>query len=525
MIASQKRTFEEIRESGSSITLDSLPNKRRRQTTELGVVSPPAQKQVEFELETPVQDQEFGSIDTEQAVNEVVIEHGQSGVLQFLRASLGQTTPIDLVNDLDKVTLLLSERIDSAGLSNEMLCSATPDWLLKSLRKETLTWLQLLEAPLTVPTCKMDAVFSFQISAADSPPSSGRVLYLRSYTLTVEQLRRVLHDAKCPPAVSENFRNSLAKLQSEDNVTVRYIGQTTRMRAWDRHMNDVWHKTNPNLPCRFSRTLKSTYPAVLKTVRVQEFADAEDITLSGIPMIDFHERFFIAVFRGGLLNTSLGGTSSSWGPSGIDVKLFRSLGTDTFRLLQRTVHAPNDNDIRLANAYAAFVKGYVEEQNESTGLREQVFTKELEELLTQQGLGGKFENGFSPICFIAEKFPIKVLKTVPKAFFLAGLQGRQTGIALTAFNSFASWEQHDEDEVGPDDTFVRQLAERYCLPFVNTFPWFQQNVLDIPAAAALLKFYLHAANPLIVCTYGEHVSNFYISIFFLLKSQSHLTEC
>ena len=383
---------------------------------------------------------------------------------------------------LNKIANLLSERLVSAGFTKQLLSSKIPSWLLSSIREQSSTWLQLLESPLAIKTLKMDIMFNFRHSYAGSLTSSSEsILYIRSYTLTVQQLRSVLQDARCQLTKFENICQSLRDTQHQAVVTIRYIGQTKSLRAWDRYIKDL-HNTGPNLAfvTRFLQSIRTMCPAVLENTLVQEIIDAEESSTRQVPDMDFLERFLIAVCGNGTLNLTPGGISSSWNSSYIDPKDFRSLNTNTYKLFQTALLFPPDShQIFLVESYVELDKEYIKKQPISTGMSNIPFKEETKDLLIQQGLARKLPNGFSPACSIGHSLPLKSFQENPQPFFLEDLQSRRTGIALTSLNQFASLEQ-DEFSVSQGE-FIRHLGGETLSTICGHLPMVESQLVRYPS--------------------------------------------
>jgi hypothetical protein len=71
---------------------------------------------------------------------------------------------------------------------------------------------------------------------------------------------------------------------------------------------------------------------------------------------------------------------------------------------------------------------------------------------------------------------------------------------------------HEEKSV-TDRFIVQKMAESYCLPFVNTFPWLKESLSNASTAAALLMVYIWTSKPLVICAFGTVVRDIYTISF------------
>ena len=211
-------------------------------------------------------------------------------------------------------------------------------------------WCNLLQEPLFLPPSTLQRLLKLRDSTAVSPQSSGHVaiFYIRTFTLTVAQLERVLYtliSAKILFASRvREWQRRIAIVPGDSLVYLRYGGTSQSENAFKRHQCDI--RGRRGFLAQMLHILKDTYPEVVSNCLIQDIPHLEIVMDPGHPPVFMRERLAICLIERGALNIAIGGTASS-DLDTRDKALFQSLKTDL--IFNRYAAAEEASDcIRLA---------------------------------------------------------------------------------------------------------------------------------------------------------------------------------
>jgi hypothetical protein len=294
----------------------------------------------------------------------------------------------------------------------------------------------------------------------------------------------------------------LEHLDDHAYVTLRYCGQT-KNKPWDRHVSDIYSTSLSGFLARFFRTVALYCPEVLSraTVQVVRLAGLE-VKLHAA-LVNLREQVLIALFGDGVLNAQPGGKDVMKFTEE-DRTAFLSLQSDTAKLLENHTQKCSSTMQAAITEYIDEVQRYVGENSSTRGGNKYPFTSKVKNMLLQQAI---------PVV-LSDPHPYTIMVTLgsdigelhenhQSPFFEAG--GRAADAAASCYNHFVHWELGFGYSY--DHGRTKRLVEAQFLPLVNTFPWFQRDETDYPAARNLLAQYLGRTKPLIVLTYGELVGS------------------
>lgn len=200
-------------------------------------------------------------------------------------------------------------------------------------------WRLLLEDPLSLPTCLVDALLNLEPSTPNSktPGHNATVFYIRSFTIKISNLRQVLRQLlEDGYDLMGRVYLWLQRLDDKDDntyITLRYCGQT-KNRPWDRHVSDIYSSSLSGFFGRFLRMLGQHCHEVLTDALVQVVVGASTTLPLPTAQLNLYEQVLITLFGDGVLNLQSGGKDDMTF-SDEDQTAFVSLQSDTVNLLQR----------------------------------------------------------------------------------------------------------------------------------------------------------------------------------------------
>ena len=130
-----------------------------------------------------------------------------------------------------------------------------------------------LRQPLSLPDSVLSSMFSLKedngLSNYVKSPDTPIIFYLRSFSMTVSQLKSIVDDwetRKYYYGEATTWLSMTAAMSSEEIVYIRYIGATERKTPFQRYTADFSSKTGPVL-AKFLETVGRLCPIVLDSGR------------------------------------------------------------------------------------------------------------------------------------------------------------------------------------------------------------------------------------------------------------------
>lgn len=164
----------------------------------------------------------------------------------------------------DKIVLRLREMdINVTGLTLKALQFILPQSLV-SIRD----WSRLFNNPMLITDTHLAAILQLEVSTATSPgPAPGTTLYyIRSFSVTVNQLLAVLHEFQENNLRFEETEHWAAMAENVADrrtvVYVRYVGMSSSVSAWQRYAHDLERRTE-GIYGHFVRVLTEVDPHAL----------------------------------------------------------------------------------------------------------------------------------------------------------------------------------------------------------------------------------------------------------------------
>jgi hypothetical protein len=364
---------------------------------------------------------------------------------------------------------------------------------------ELCEWLKFLENPLLVPVDCVTRLLNLRISTPESPPAKlpVAVFYVRTYTLTVAQLSKVIDVLLKAKITFKNkifaWKRTIDPLSRDVPVHLRYGGVSRTTHAWGRHVHDL-RTTRGSSLMRILHVISDLYPKVVANCLVQEIPHMELPISAGDQLIDTREQLLICILKQGALNVSISGSvSSSSNLPG--KKLFQSLGTEFFATAAQMTQEISPTSRLAVQRYAqeSAAKNYEKTVVSTTRITD---ATTLAKVLTDQATSRVLKNGRAILLIVGLCPPAKSVKS-PMSFWKSDCESSR--ILLATVQQFVEWE-----EVVADGQAANSAATRF-LPFVNLYPQGRAEEEKTESATALLQTYLQALRPLMVLCLGHDV--------------------
>lgn len=382
-------------------------------------------------------------------------------------------------------------------------------------------WLKFLENPLLVSIDCVTRLLNLRISTLESPPAKlpVAVFYVRTYTLTVAQLSRVIEVLLKAKITFKNkifaWKRTIDSLSKGISVDLRYGGVSRTTNAWGRHVHDL-RTTRGSSLMRILHVISDLYPKVVANCLVQDIPHMELPISAGDQLIDTREQLLICILGQGALNVSVGGSvSSSSNLPG--KKLFQSLGTRFFATAAQMTKEISPTS-RLA------VQRYAQESAAKNNEKAVVSTTRvadaaaLAKVLTDQATSRVLKNGRAILLIVGLCPPAKSVKA-SMSFWKSDSESSR--ILRAIMQQFVIWEEGVTD--GQTSTAANFAKTRF-LAFVNLYPQGRAGEGKTESEPALLQTYLQALRPLMVLCLGHDVRMLPV-LRFLLTDQYWLKLC
>jgi hypothetical protein len=241
-------------------------------------------------------------------------------------------------------------------------------------------------------------------------------------------------------------------LQPMSTVTVRYAGQTSKQRPWDRHLKGVSSDDESSFIVRFLRSLASYCPNVLSSATVQTLVRVStNVKLLGMD-IDLQEMALIVLLGDGALNFEAGG-KSSMNVTADDHAAFAKLGvgsttipargepeetTEFVQLLRNELLTCPTTMRKAVKKYGRNVRQYVN-ADESTTTEKHLFTDQTQRVMVKQAIPKVLPGKLTAALLILGSDIGELQDNQTTAFFEGA--SRASNAALECFTRLALWEK------------------------------------------------------------------------------------
>ncbi|KAJ9602446.1 hypothetical protein H2200_012988 [Cladophialophora chaetospira] len=360
---------------------------------------------------------------------------------------------------------------------------------------------KLLETPLTVSDEELESFFVLTAAKpGDKRPREGTTnYYIKSYKMTASLFLQIMDDMDVEILSQKihewiDFARSLAP---STIIYIRYCGCTVES-VWRRQSKAGGPNQTSCLQINFHILLETKYPEVLKSLSVYALPEAQTTPSMDEKWVGLHEQALIAFFGlKSLLNLQAGGKVFTKSLATEDQELFRSLQTNTYRLLYEQTSAASEAMLDRVETYIHAIKDY-ESPNSRKG--EHHFTDKVLDAIRRQAVPRVTSGSRLPLLIIGidpteqsfKESQIFFETTVPTASTTRGI-----------FNQMIAWELELEEI---DNTRVLGLHSDQALPFIDMWQWPKRHGDDALGVARLTGKYVQATKALVLLTFSEKVT-------------------
>jgi hypothetical protein len=330
------------------------------------------------------------------------------------------------------------------------------------------------------------------------------MFYIRTYTIQVGQLKRVLQNM-IDDGFGSNDRLPIWLQVTDDMdamsyVTLRYCGQT-KNRPWDRHVADIYATTTAGFLAGFFRTVAKWCPEVLTHAKVDTVVRANADFKQTAKSIDLLEQILIVLFGDGALNVEAGGRDSMNVTEENQVTFLALGSTNLVNSLRKHTYPPSQTIRNGVTDYARAVRQYVDANSSTTSDNKYIFNDETEDIIARQAVPSVIAGSSAVMVTLGSDIG-ELQENCAAPFFEGG--SRASGAVVDCYDHFSLWEQGFGNAL--DRNLTKNLARANLLPFITLFPWFTKEAKDFLVARKLLTRYMAEVQPLIVLCYGELVT-------------------
>ncbi|KAL2835317.1 hypothetical protein BJY01DRAFT_259344 [Aspergillus pseudoustus] len=388
---------------------------------------------------------------------------------------------------------LSANGVNTAGLSSMFLEHCLPVTIA-----DKWSWVMLLQNSLLL------LQYPRQIDPRASP-AQQTVIYIRSFHMTVGQLREVAarfrETGHAHTKITE-WLGSTHRLRADETVYIRYVGRTTRG-VLQRHREDLLTRRAGFL-AKFLTCLETMFPIIIDSVALYIFPTP----VRSIPEValcnEIREQAVIAVLGiHSLLNQTFASTAHrTFLPKESHRESFKALGTRTISRLLPSNFSPTSHDASLA-AWADDIQRYARDHRDSVSrFRNTVhdFPDNLRNMITRQATPSKLYGKF--VLFLTVGAGISHQAYQKQEAFYKGSSDSARMIE-DFLGRLWSWEQHEPIT----EVRIHDIVSVGGLPFVDLCPWQRATGDDLKAAANSLKRYISITKPLILLTLSEKPSS------------------
>jgi hypothetical protein len=374
-------------------------------------------------------------------------------------------------------------------------------------------WDRLLESPMRVTDADLQDMFEIHRSTSSTTQLGNETrYYVRSFMYEVGELEAVLDNLRTDGTVLPNmdkWGEVLEPLSDGDAVFLRYCGMSRAVTAWGRHQHDL--KILPaTVLGRILRTTTELYPDIVNSANVFEFPMAT-VSFGAVAeqsVLDIREQALIALFgKDTLLNSQKGGKHLS-------TQIGRELDDELYTVdmpvvnLLRSKTIPCDSiTAEAVAAYASTVQNYANDNPHSTGTARYPFTDTICTAVQFQATPRVTRAGYTPLVIIGHD---PTIESFSKSQTLNKTDSFAWKLLASSINTFGSFEESNRKI---DSSLAYNLFEEQYLAFIDLFQWTKKSRCDVPTVLAQTRQYMQAVKPLVVTTWGQHVSSIAIANF------------
>lgn len=411
---------------------------------------------------------------------------------------------VQVVNvSLAQVFEIITQRLAAKGLDPK---EVRPDMIFRDITYlsafEFCDWLGLLEDPLFISPHILQRLIGLRDSTSTSTLGQRplTIFYIRTFTLTVSQLKKVVQ-VLLPAKIT--FTNKIfewerrtASVPEDTLVYLRYAGVSRATNALGRHIHDL-RTTKGSSLMRILHVIMDMFPEVIANCLVQEVPRLETTMTPGHPSVDIREQMLICIIERGALNVSIGGSSSSI-PELQSKSLFQSLGT---RLISFGVRATQEAPVAFKQTICEYARKAVLQRYGALpkGVKDASGSEQWTRAIVDQATPKVLKNGRAILLILGHSPPTKAIKT-SLGFWECDCESSRILLALT--KQLTLW----ETELGViQPNSVTDIVNEGFLPFVNLYPRGEKQGNNFESATDLLRTYLRTVRPLIVLSLGHEV--------------------
>ncbi|KAK4542301.1 hypothetical protein LTR36_006954 [Oleoguttula mirabilis] len=347
---------------------------------------------------------------------------------------------------------------------------------------------------------------------SDPPAKLGAYFYVRSWSLSGDQLRMLLDYLARNELRFEETDNWKVLLDvyhhNHTNApliyTLRYVGTVNGpRRPIDRFIEDL-HQRKSGIMVEVIKALEECLPEVAEAAEVHGLPDAYLPPGSHLFKDDV-ERVLIEFFHHPtLLNRQRGGFYSSYVPSTDDADGFRDMKTNFWYTFRQGASLPDDHLQAQIAGHFREIQQYANANPEETGTGQHEFTDELRMVNERQARPLLYQ-GQTVVVFVGKDQTYDEY-LAPKPFVHG--KSRAGNLTKDFFYRLVHWEAMAHKRAFYPEAFD-PTSGPYC--FVDLWPWLWHK--NIVCAAEFLQWYLNFVRPIIAATYSRLVNNVTLANF------------
>lgn len=418
----------------------------------------------------------------------------------------------------------------------------------------------LLHHPMTVSNEDLGKIMELELSHANSPMTAlGTHFYVRSFTLTAQELRHIIKEMKHSENTYEELEqwqkvldlhapapiDKSADLESQSSIdqddpstlhdtlktaiadgtaslkavrvggkaggdvffTIRYVGRTHGpKRPYDRLLEDFDMRTS-GIYHEFVQVLDRLYPAVMDAAETHMIKGAslsltKDLSESNE---DDVERFLIELFdHATLLNRQRGGYFTSYIPSTKDVDAYRATKVKFYhRLIDNSSMTPPDMKTDIDEHFRQ-VQSFANENPDETGTDRNFYSDDLCESTIREALPQQYRKTATVLIIVGKDITYRDYKR-GKTFF----EGRSQASNLA--RDFLTGHIKLENAMHRRNLPSYSNFDSTVFPFANLWPWLKHKGKG--TAAEYLAEYFRIAQPIVAATWSREVNELTMANF------------
>ncbi|KAJ4382743.1 hypothetical protein N0V86_001965 [Didymella sp. IMI 355093] len=359
---------------------------------------------------------------------------------------------------LHALTLRLNNnQISTAGFTTKAYA-----WCFPKSLQHVNQWRLLFEEPIATDDVMLNQIFDLEQVTADTPapPPNSKMFYVRSFQLSVLQLREVI-------------------------TCMLFDGYD--MNPWI----FAWLEKLTGLS-------DVTHVLTQATVHTFTLANAMGMAVDD-DLMNFYEQLLVALFGDCLLNTELGGKDVIF-ITEEDQEAFGQLRSHTIESFNTTKPC-SAHMMQAIETYAQNVRAYVDSHPTTRKGRRSArrFNDETEAMLIRQGTPRTLSIDGSAVTVTLGSDLGEDHEQDEGTFWEAG--GRSADVVTNIYSRFLEW------EAGPTASYnpigFKSLCENHLWPMADVFAWYVKHKEDYSKAGEFLASYINAVRPWIIICYGS----------------------